>query len=130
MTPEEKFASATREQLLAVVKAADARWRCLAEFIDTATSPGAPPCGEYEEALDKALEKCPGSTAWNRQNISVSAHLKPLPAVVSMLAVTCTDCHELLSVMRKEGESESDMRVRMYDLWAEHVRQKHTQNSS
>ena len=61
MTAFERYADATREQLLAVVAAADARWRCLAEFGDL-PNPG-DACGGYEDAIDDALVACQGTSA-------------------------------------------------------------------
>jgi len=55
-----KYADATREELLAVVAAADARWRCWAEFGDHGGA-----CSESEAALDRALASCPGTSPWN-----------------------------------------------------------------
>lgn len=53
-----KFCNATVMQLCRVVEAADALYKCEAEFMDD--YPQA--CGEYKQALDDALEACPGTS--------------------------------------------------------------------
>lgn len=52
------FNEATIYQLCKVVKAADDLYKCEAEFMED--YPEA--CGEYRQALDEALEGCPGTS--------------------------------------------------------------------
>lgn len=55
----EKYSQASRDDLLLVVATADRCWQVEAEF--------GRPMPEYVEALDRALDACPGTTAWNLQ---------------------------------------------------------------
>lgn len=56
MSPAERYAGATREQLLAIAAAADACWQVEAEF--------GHPLWEHIDALDRALLHCPGTSAF------------------------------------------------------------------